>query len=198
MPGTDRATTVTTKQLRAMIELSPARLTQLENEGVIKRASRDRWVLIDTLLALIRFYRSDARRSARSVAEGRVRDARAEYFEVRTAEKLRQLVDIDDAGEVLAVLCGLLKQEIQGQPARVGGKDLALRRRLEDDGYEMLLHVSNALGAAAASLREGGEGLEHFLQGRGLGDLLRPPEAKRGRNGGEDENEGDEAEAARP
>jgi hypothetical protein len=185
---------LTTAKLVELVGIGADRLAQIEQiGGFIQRDGRNRWPAGPTLVGLVRFYRSDERRSARSEAESRVRDARAQYLEARTAEKLRQLILIDDALEVLAVRCGLVRQEAEGQPARVGGRDLVLRRRIADDVDGMLHRVSAALDKAAASLRDGGEGLENFLKGRGLADLARSQASQRGRNGADDEDE----EAAR-
>ncbi len=148
--------TFSTKQIVALVEVGEDRLAQIERAGFIKRITRNAWFPVETLAGLVRFYRDGNRRGPRSAADARWRTARAREIEIRTAERERKLVKIDDATEALEDITGIFLTEISSLPASVT-RDFVLRRQIEERIFEIRERISNRLEAQARSLQESGK-----------------------------------------
>jgi hypothetical protein len=96
------------------------RLAQLEASGVNKRSARDQWPALDTLSALVRYYRSDTRRAAKSEAEAAFRDAKMAEVRQRMAERARELIRTDDAMEAMEVTLARVIIGLLSLSARIG------------------------------------------------------------------------------
>ena len=134
-------TIVTTQVICQLLVMSRQRLEQLVNDGVIKRHSKGHFVLVDTIQAYVKWMRDDARRSSKSAADSRVRDARAHEIEIRTAERMGRLVAIEDFFAMIEGLVGIFRSEVGGLPARVT-RDLTLRKKLEQETNELIRRIN--------------------------------------------------------
>src|SRR5882672_10524602 len=111
---------LTTAELIALARIGSDRLAQLEGQRVIKRAGRDRWPALQTLGALIGYYRSDARRAAKSQAESEYRDAKTNEVTLRVAQKMHELIRTDDAAQAIELVIGRVATLLLSLPARIG------------------------------------------------------------------------------
>jgi hypothetical protein len=146
--------TFSTSQLSKATRLSPERILQLEQAGVISKEGRDRWPALDTLCRLIWHYRDEARRGVRGAADGELRKARALEIELRVAERARRLIEIDEAVASVQKIVGLVRTVMGGIAARVT-RDLVLRRTIEKAVNEGLALVVSMLREEMAALRSG-------------------------------------------
>ena len=137
-----------------LLMLSRQRLDQLAKDGWIARHAPGHWRLIDLVQGYIRFLRDEGRRTSVHAADSRVRDARAREIEIRTAERLGQLVAIEEHDTVVDAICGVFRAELSGFAARVT-RDLPLRRVIEQEIHGLLERVAAIADANAARLEAG-------------------------------------------
>jgi len=147
---------ITTADASQLLALTEARLRALENDGWIERIGPNQWPLVATMQGYLGFLRADGRRTSKSAAESRVRDARAREIEIRVAERIRRLIQIDDALETLDAVCGAVRTELAGLPARIT-RDLSIRNKIEQEANESLTRIADRFEQEADTLRKGGE-----------------------------------------
>ena len=210
----DRANTITTRDLMAVMGCGKNLITELEKAGVIKRRAKDTWDKDATVRAYIAHLRSlkqtqpagttlvsmeafarhigvsrervralvaegviapasDGRldldksrlaylqhlrdRPQRSQAADKLREAKAEEVRLRLAERMHELIERDAATEVVEDVLATLLVGLQGLAARVGGRDLALRRKIDDEIYRIRKEAADRIQKHAASLAETGQ-----------------------------------------
>jgi hypothetical protein len=146
---------ITTADVSQLLVLTEARLRALEIDGWIKRIGPNQWPLVATMQGYLGFLRADGRRTSKSAAESRVRDARAREIEIRIAERMRRLIQIDDALETVDAVCGAVRTELAGLPARIT-RDLSLRNKIEQEANESLSRIADRFEQEANTLRKGG------------------------------------------
>jgi hypothetical protein len=134
-----------------LLMLSRQRIDQLVAAGHLQRHSPGHFRTVDVVQGYIRFLRDEDRRSSKSSADSRVRDARAHEIEVRTAERQGRLVSLEDYFAMIDGICGVTRSELSGLPARFT-RDLALRKSLEREIYGALERIADAAAATAERL----------------------------------------------
>jgi phage terminase Nu1 subunit (DNA packaging protein) len=134
------------------IGVSRERVRQLLAEHVIELLSDGRIDLDRARLAYIQQLRT---RPVRSQAGDKLREARAAEIELRVAERARRLIEIEEAVDAMVAVCGAIRTEMGGVPARVT-RDLALRRQIENAINDALGRVADKCDAEAAALHTGG------------------------------------------
>jgi len=157
---------ITTAVACELLGLTEARLRALEGEGWIKRIGKNQWPLVAIMQGYLRFLRADGRRTNKSAAESRVRDARAREIEIRTAEHMRRLIQIDEALATVDTVCGAVRTELAGLPARIT-RDLTLRGKIE-------MELNGSLSRIADRFEQEGDALR---KGSGATATLAPPDA---------------------
>lgn len=148
------AATYSTPQIASVLGLSAERVRQLTVEGVLKATGKARYDRDETVRDYILYQRDQNKLANRSTSESRVRDARATEIEVRTAERTRGLIPIDEAMDSNAILCGFVRTEFGGLAARLT-RDLPLRREIEKAVNESLARIADRLNEEAENLAAG-------------------------------------------
>jgi phage terminase Nu1 subunit (DNA packaging protein) len=138
-----------------LLKLTARRVNQLEQSGVIPKASRGRYVTVAVVHAYIDYLRDENRRSTQSAGTIRVQDARAKSLEMRIAREEGKTCDIEDMLGFLDAMIGRFRQDLAGLPARFT-RNLPERDRLRVEIDAMLeglsafyLRESVKLGAPA-------------------------------------------------
>ncbi|MGY3130103.1 hypothetical protein ACVWZM_000785 [Bradyrhizobium sp. USDA 4501] len=154
-PPGDRFVSVT--EFAAFADYTPTYIRQLQREGSLPRGSRGMIPFIAGVRALIRFLRDSERRSSKSAADSRVRDARAREIELRNLENERRLVQIEDVNGLVDEMVGTFRSELAGLAPRVT-RDLSLRRTIDRALHDILHRLADAfnekahlLGASSAA-----------------------------------------------
>ena len=98
--------------------------------------------------------KDDERRSAKSAADSRVRDARALEIELRIAERSRELIPVEDALNDMAELAGMVRSELAGLPARLT-RIVAERQKVETEIDGVLSRLSQRAAEKAEGLEAG-------------------------------------------
>ena len=88
--------------------------------------------------------RRERRQSPRGEADADFQRAKSELIRLRIAEKQRTLVPIDEALTITDQIVGVMLTAMGGMPARIGGRDLELRRLVERVVFETRVAISEA------------------------------------------------------
>jgi len=146
---------ITLEQAGRLLDgITAERVRQLMKEGWIPKERPGRVLMVAAVQGYIRYLKDVAKRTTKTAAESRVRDARAEEIEMRVAERRRELIPIDDATLALDLLVGRVKEEMGGIAARVT-RDIDLRRKIEAEVNGAQARIAEALGASAELARTG-------------------------------------------
>lgn len=147
---------ITTEQAARLLMISAERVRQLCKGGYIPRPSKGLVPLVGAVQGYVKFLKEEDRRSSKSAADSRVRDARAAEIELRIAERKRDLIPRAEAEAVLDALAGMVRQAFDGLAARVT-RDLGVRRQIETAVHENLSRIADALEAGQRALETGGD-----------------------------------------
>lgn len=148
--------TITGSQLSRLLDLSPRRIQQLARKGVIPKADRDRYPLVGSIQGYIRWLTDDARHSEQDAVAVKLNSARLEAIEIRIAEKMRELIPVEDFRWSLgAVICTVFA-ELATAPDHLPE---AVRPALQ---AEIERSVSVIEKAAAKALAQGATGTMEF------------------------------------
>jgi len=147
------ATTYNAEQMAGALALTHQRVRQLTVEGRLK-AEKGKYDRDGTTRDYVVYLRELNTVASQSTSESRVREARAAEIEVRTAERTRRLITLDEALESNAFVCGTVRTEFGALAARFT-RDLALRRDIEKAVNESLACIAARLNQEAAALETG-------------------------------------------
>ena len=113
-----------------LLMISGERVRQLSKEGWIAKAGHNKFHLVDVVQGYLRFRNDADRRSTKTAADSRVRDARAREIELKNAQREGRLIEVDDAIEVVDKIVGVMLTGLSGLAARAT-RDLQVRRDIE-------------------------------------------------------------------
>lgn len=145
---------ITKDQAARLLMMTTERLRQLIAEGYIKAHDRTRVPLVSAVQGYIGFLKEEDRRSSKSAAESRVRDARAREIEVRTAQREGELVPLALALEIVDEAVGIYRSEIGILPARISANP-GERRRIQGMVDDTQRKVAERLAQWAGAARKG-------------------------------------------
>ena len=122
-----------TATLAACWGVSVGRISQLSNAGWFKQLAgklRGKYNWIDACGGFVKFLRDEDRRSTKSGADSRIKDAKARDIETRTQQRLGRLVPLDVYEEMIDNMAGVVRSEFAGLAAACT-RDLTMRRIIE-------------------------------------------------------------------
>ena len=155
-------------QAARLLMISEERIRQLQKQGYVARSDKRGVVqLVGAVQGYLRYLKDDERRSAKSAADSRVRDARALEIELRIAERSRDLIPLEDALADMAEFAAAVRSELAGLPARLT-RIMDERHRIETEVDGVLARLSERAAEKAAAL------------GAGRGDPQAQPQAAAG------------------
>ena len=137
--------TVSASALAMHLDCSRTYIARLEAEGVLHRAPDGSGFDVDaSRVAYPRFLRRERRQSPRGEADADFQRAKAELIRLRIAEKQRTLIPLDEAVGHMDEVIGLFLSRLSAFAARCGGRDLVLRRAVDQAVHELRLELSAA------------------------------------------------------
>jgi hypothetical protein len=148
-PQGDRFVTVT--EFAAFADYTATYIRQLQREGSLPRGGRGMIPFIAGVRALIRFLRDSERRSSKSAADSRVRDARAREIELRNLENEKRLCETEDVNGLVDEMVGTFRAELAGLSARVT-RDLLFRRTIDQALNDILQRLADTFNEKARLL----------------------------------------------
>lgn len=143
--------TVSASALAVHLDCSRAYIGKLETAGVLNRHG-DGFQLDASRLAYIRHLRRERQQSPRSEADAAFTSAKTRLMELRIGEREKVLMNTEEALDWISTLVGLFRTGLHGLPARIAGRDLQMRRRI--DGYcnEILDGICDEANKRAAEM----------------------------------------------
>ena len=147
-PRSRKPATVSTSALAAHLDCSRSYVGKLEAEGVLHRYG-DGFPLDQSRVAYLRFLRRERKQSPRSEADADFQRAKTELIRLRIQEKQRELIPIAEAIDVTDKIMGIVLTAMGSMPARIGGHDLAARRKIEQIVFEIRTEIADAAHALA-------------------------------------------------
>lgn len=146
---------ITVGQAARLLMVSEERVRQLCKLGYVERPQRGKVILVSAVQGYIRYLKDEDRRSSKTAADSRVRDARAAEIELRIARQKRALVPREDAEAAMDFLVATVGTEVRGIPARLT-REMTLRRKAESLVHEVLTAISDKLESVRDALATGG------------------------------------------
>jgi hypothetical protein len=140
---------VTATELAAHLDCARSFLDKLEASGVIHREPGGGFNLVASRVAYIRHLRRERTTTQKGEAEAAFLKAKRIALEVRTAQKLNQLVPAQVAFEVIDEYVADVTIALQNIPARAAGGDRVLRRRIETAVFEARKEISGRMAEKA-------------------------------------------------
>lgn len=148
-PEGDRLISVTS--FAAFTDYTPTYIRQLQREGSLPRGSRGTIPFVAGVRSMIRFLRDSERRSSKTAADSRVRDARAREIELRNLENEKRLCETEDVNGLVDEMVGTFRAELAGLSARVT-RDLQFRRTIDQALNDILHRLADTFNDKAAEL----------------------------------------------
>ena len=119
--------------------LDRAYLTKLVSQGTLPQRPDGQFDLDSARRAYIEFLRTERKRSPKSEADSAFTQAKAELLQIKIAEKKRDLIPREEAAGDMEELIGLFLSGLGSMPIRCGGRDLAVRRSIENAVFDLRL-----------------------------------------------------------
>jgi hypothetical protein len=142
---------LSTEQLAALLCVDRAWVRRLTLSGVLTKTENGRFRLIDAVQAYLRYVRDENRRTGKAEMTNAVLRARAHEIELRTAQRERSLIEIDDVLGTLDEMVGMFLTGLSELPAACGGRDLTARRTIEAATRDLRQRIADK---AKAKMRE--------------------------------------------
>ena len=139
------------EQVAGLLQVSTAWIRRLTNEGVLANTN-GRYRLIDTVQAYLRYQKDENRRTGKAAVQNRVIEARAREIELRTAQRERSLIEIDDVLGTLDEMVGMFLTGLSELPAACGGRDLTARRTIEAATRDLRQRIADKAKAKCKEL----------------------------------------------
>ena len=134
---------VSASRMAAHLGFERPMLDRLRAQGVIDREADGRYAVEATRLAYVRHLREARRLSPRSAADAEFTQAKAELLQLRIGERKKELMMASECYGLLDEVHGLFMTHLSALPAKIGGRDLAMRRTVEKAIYDMRVELSN-------------------------------------------------------
>ncbi len=157
-----RVQTLTLEQAAALLIRSRTWVTDRIREGYIKRDENGLSVLAIVRGAMA-YYEDLLVKTSKSAAAARVTDARTREIEIRIAERMAELIPLEDAQAVVMELAATVRGELTGFPIAFT-RDVAERRKLQTAVDGILRRMADKAKAASAALAIGVDDLGAITQ----------------------------------
>lgn len=147
--------TIGAEQLAKLLTITPRRLQQLAAAAIVPKAAKGRYPLVGAVHAYIRHLREENQRGTKAAGRQELSAVKIEEIRQRIAEKDRRLVPIDEAHDAMASVCGLIRAELTGLPARAT-RDIDLRVTIEKEIDAALARLEQRVREESRALSHGG------------------------------------------
>jgi hypothetical protein len=132
--------------------LATSRISQFVAEGWLKTTGKKaQYSWFDANQGYVRWLRDEDRKTSKSAADTRMRDAKAREIEVRTMQRLSRLVPLDIYEEMIDNIAGVVRSQFAGLAAACS-RDLVLRRIIEREVNARLRRIAEHAMAQAIRL----------------------------------------------
>ena len=142
---------VSASELARHLDCSRTYIQKLEAEGVLHRDAGG-FDLDASRIAYLQYLRRERQQSPRSEADAAFQRAKTRMLEIKIAKQERILMNTDEALFWIETLVGLFRSRLHSLPARIGGRDLQERRRIDLICNEILAEIADEANKRAAEM----------------------------------------------
>jgi hypothetical protein len=140
---------LTAQDVSLLAEITPRRVYQLTNEGVLKRDSTGEYPFIPTAKALIEYYRAKNEGSDNN----RYLTARAELMEAKVEEAKKRFLRRDEVLFGVNRIYSIVAAEVDKMPEEIAGQIAAKGAKDQDEVAEVMREcVIKSLGTISANI----------------------------------------------
>jgi phage terminase Nu1 subunit (DNA packaging protein) len=147
-----------TNDLAELLAVDPRRVAQLVDDGTITKSGRGTYHMASCVQGYIAFLRENRKLTTNASAMSALNIGKTKLVELQALEKEGGITDaaLEQARSALAEVIGMIGTSVRSIPARIT-RDVALRRKIEDEIERALREASKAAERAGAS-DEAGDG----------------------------------------
>lgn len=147
------AESVSSRELAAILRVTPRRIEQLVAEGLVVRIDRGRYDLVESVGRYCDSLRQTAE-TATSTTANELAAERLKTIRLRNAERERQLITLEESKTVVERMIGMFVSSLGGLPARIS-QDQRERRRIETITDQLRQELSDQFRAIRNELATG-------------------------------------------
>lgn len=145
---------LTLKQAATLVGKSERWVQLRAQEGFFESRKRGEYPLLSFVRGVVAYHDALLEKGNKAAAANRATEARTREIELRTAERARRVIPIEDAEAVISEVAAMVNAELAGLPARVT-RDLALRREIEAEAGRALDRLRDRASRAIEALSAG-------------------------------------------
>jgi len=145
---------MTLPQAAALTQRSDKFIRNLVNAGYIAQHSRGKYLGVNVVRGVIAYYEDMLNEASKSAAASRATEARTREIELRTAERARRVIPIEDSLSVTSEIAQMARAEFAGLPARLT-RDLEQRRAMEEAIDDIFVRLAGKVEERGKALRSG-------------------------------------------
>jgi DNA-directed RNA polymerase sigma subunit (sigma70/sigma32) len=149
-----REGTITLEQVAMLLQLSKERVRQLVASGHIPKVGRNTYSLVGAVRGYLRLKDEELLRVREAASNNGLRSARQREIELRIAIKERELIEIEEAYQIIAFFIAQLHAEFEGLPRRVT-RDRDFKQKIQDEIDAAFTRVAEAAARAGSELSDG-------------------------------------------
>ena len=151
----DDQTTATTAEICLLAGFTKQHLGRLEAGGIVKRAGRDQWPLVLTMRAIL----ADARQRSAAYSEAKINldKLRAAREELKLKKECHEVVYRREFEQGIDGIAYVVLKHLSPLPARLGGRNLAERKRVDAELRLAQQAMSDELAEMAKKMEETGK-----------------------------------------
>jgi hypothetical protein len=131
-------------KLAAHLGMSRQGVDALASQGVLTRRSDGLFDQTANRLAYLKHLKTERRGSTNTAAQAEYAKQKSRLLELRIAQQEGQLMLVSEHDTFVEELIGLVLTALGGWPARIGGKDLTVRRKAEAVLHELRVEIADA------------------------------------------------------
>jgi phage terminase Nu1 subunit (DNA packaging protein) len=139
------------QEVGELLRLSERRVQQLVNEGWITKSGRGRYCVSDVVHGHIDYLEDQKKNARQTATDDELRAERARKLRLENDRTEGILIESDAAMNVIDEICATYRIGLGALPARVT-RDLAMRRKIEDEIDRILVTVADKFEDRAALL----------------------------------------------
>jgi hypothetical protein len=124
------------------LDMARQNVSRLTAEGILERTSAG-YLMDDNRRRYIGHLREEYRKSPRAAADADLQRHKARLLEMKIAKQERETMLVSEHNAFVDQAIGLVLTHLSGWPARIGGHDLALRRKAEALIFELHTEIAN-------------------------------------------------------
>ncbi|MCA1776056.1 MAG: hypothetical protein LC676_10735 [Loktanella sp.] len=155
---------LTLPQAAALVQKSDMWIRGLVRDGFIHQEKRGEYMPVNLIRGVIAYYESKLTEATKSATATKATEARTREIELRTAERARKLIPVEDSLMITSEIAQSARAEFAGLPARLT-RDLETRRAMEAAIDEIFQRLAQKIGERGEALRTGSVDLDTIGEG---------------------------------